>query len=134
VWAFKKMEHKPQSKKSLLKNKPLLFSAIVIILLVVIIAYLVYKPSSNNSNTPEQLAKCLTEKGIKMYGSIYCPHCAAQKALFGDAFKFVNYVECTNAENSNLCSGLMGVPAWDIQGQIYYGKQELSKLKELSGC
>jgi hypothetical protein len=90
--------------------------------------------SVSNDITPEKLAKCLTEKGIKMYGSMYCPHCAEQKVLFGDSFKLVNYVECSNPDNADVCAGLKGVPAWNIKGQIYYGKQELSKLQELSGC
>jgi hypothetical protein len=84
--------------------------------------------------SPEKLAKCLTDKGIKMYGSMYCPHCAEQKSLFGDSFKLVNYTECANPDNADACAGLEGVPAWDINGKLYYGKQELSKLQELSGC
>lgn len=62
------------------------------------------------------LAKCLTEKGWTMYGADWCPHCKAQKEMFGvDAFKFVNYVECP--ENSNLCNakGITGYPTWIVE-------------------
>jgi len=80
----------------------------------------------------ENFAKCLTEKGAKMYGSATCSHCANQKALFKDAFKYVNYTECLS--NPDQCTGLEGVPAWEIDGKIIIGEQSLSKLAELSGC
>lgn len=40
------------------------------------------------------LAKCLTEQGVEMYGAFWCPHCAKVKKKFGPAFEHVNYVEC----------------------------------------
>ena len=87
------------------------------------------KPSQENL---DKFAQCLTEKGIKMYGSIYCSHCKAQKDLFGTSFQYINYTECT--ENPNVCIDLVGVPAWEINGKITYGTQSLQKLAELSGC
>jgi hypothetical protein len=122
------------------KGRKIIISVLAIVLLIGVFYFMTKYITIttgyavNNDLTPEQLAKCLTEKGIKMYGSMYCPHCAEQKALFGDSFKLVNYVECTNPDNAAACAGLKGVPAWDIKGQIYYGKQELSKLRELGGC
>jgi hypothetical protein len=80
----------------------------------------------------EDFARCLTEKGVKMYGSVTCLHCANQKALFKDAFKYINYIECLS--NPEQCSGLEGVPAWEINGKIAIGEQSLNKLAELSGC
>jgi hypothetical protein len=40
-------------------------------------------------------AKCLATKNVKMYGAYNCVHCLGQKKAFGDAFKYVPYVECT---------------------------------------
>ena len=42
--------------------------------------------------TPEAkaLAECLSEHGVIMYGAFWCPHCAAQKKVFGDAFTQVS--------------------------------------------
>jgi glutaredoxin len=51
------------------------------------------KPSTT-SGAREFYAKCLQEKGVKMYGLSHCPHCKAQKKEFGDLFKYVSYVEC----------------------------------------
>ncbi len=62
------------------------------------------------------LAKCLTEKGWTMYGAYWCPHCKAQKEFFGEeAFKFINYVECT--EKTDLCNAkkVQGYPTWIVE-------------------
>lgn len=47
--------------------------------------------TSNNSSgdygTPEELAKCLKDKGVMFYGSPRCSHCDKQKALFEGSFE-----------------------------------------------
>jgi ribosomal protein S27E len=30
-----------------------------------------------------------------MYGQVTCQHCQKQKAMFGDSFQKITYVECT---------------------------------------
>jgi hypothetical protein len=40
------------------------------------------------------LARCLTERGVYMYGAKYCPSCAKVKRDFGPAFGELNYLEC----------------------------------------
>ena len=80
-------------------------------------------------------AQCLADKDIVMYGSEYCGHCKTQKQMFGESFQHINYIECSIDENKDKCSGLRGVPAWEIPGQdIKYGTTELEKLSELSEC
>lgn len=82
----------------------------------------------------EEFAKCLTDSGAVMYGTKYCGHCANQKTAFGDAFEYINYVECT--ENRDLCvaKNILSVPAWEIDGEFHVGEQKLEALSELSGC
>lgn len=84
------------------------------------------------------LAKYLNKNGAKMYGSYKCPHCNAQKALFGDASKYVDYVECDPTgpdPRPNLCfsRGIMNYPTWEINGKYYEGAKTLSELSQLSG-
>jgi len=88
----------------------------------------------NNTVNYDDLAKCLTQKGAIMYGTKYCPHCANQKKMFGDSFKYITYIECT--DNAQVCvnAGINAVPAWNINGKIYVGVQSLQKLSELTGC
>ncbi len=90
-------------------------------------------------NTLEDFAKCLTEKEVKMYGGFWCGHCQNQKKKFGDAWDFVNYVECdARGENAqvDLCiaKGIGGYPTWEINGKLYPGEMTLERLAELSWC
>ncbi len=76
------------------------------------------------------LARCLGEKGAVMYGDADCQVCDEQQKLFGDSFSEIEYVDCSAGE----CEGLPGVPAWQIDGTVYYGVKGLDALKVLSRC
>lgn len=81
----------------------------------------------------EDLAKYLTEKGAVLYGAYWCPHCNDQKDLFGDAAKYLNYVECdSRGENANpdecIARDVQSYPTWIYQDQQYTGTQSLSRL------
>ena len=82
----------------------------------------------------DKFARCLSSKGVKFYGSKYCGYCKKQKEIFRNAIIYIDYIECTKSENKEVCSKLRGVPAWDINGEIYYGLQSLDKLSQLSNC
>ena len=84
-------------------------------------------------------AQCLADKKVTMYGAYWCQHCQNQKALFGDAFKLVPYVECT--ENTKLCTekGIEGFPTWLVPdgkgGETKLeGEQTFDDLAKASGC
>lgn len=85
-------------------------------------------------SSPENtLAKCLTEKGVKFYGSKSCPDCEKQKQLFGpQAARVLNYIECSKEPQD--CSNLQLLPAWYIKDKIHYGIKSLAELQLLSGC
>jgi hypothetical protein len=76
------------------------------------------------------LAMCLGEKGSVMYGDSDCQVCDEQQELFGDAFAQITYVDCS----SGGCEDLPSVPAWQIDGTVYYGVKTLEALKVLSRC
>jgi len=81
------------------------------------------------------LAECLTEKGAIMYGASTCSHCKNQKALFGDAFQYVTYIECdTTGKDACDKAGIQGYPTWIIGGQNYEGEITLENLAKASGC
>lgn len=82
-----------------------------------------------------QLAKCLTSKKVTMYGAYWCPHCQKQKKEFGDAFKYVTYVECT--KNVKLCTAkkIDGYPTWIFaNGQRIKGEASFEDLAAKSSC
>ncbi|MFQ5620478.1 MAG: hypothetical protein ACE5FT_01385 [Candidatus Nanoarchaeia archaeon] len=63
-------------------------------LLIVLIILLAACQTGPPSGHYDELAQCLTDKGITMYGTFWCPHCAKIKKSFGDSFQHMNYVEC----------------------------------------
>ena len=91
-------------------------------------------PVNNGGDYAETLAKCLTDNGVKMYGAEWCGACKRQKQEFGDAFEYVDYVECP--ENQAACSeaGIKAYPTWIINGELQVGVQSFEELAALAGC
>jgi len=96
------------------------------------------------SLSPAVVAKCLAAKGVTMYGDFRCPHCAEQKAMFGESFKVVPYVECgTPGKPMNLANqapacrdlGITKYPTWVFpDGERVTNPQSLETLAEKAGC
>lgn len=88
----------------------------------------------------EAFTNCLSEKGAKMYGAYWCSHCKEQKEMFENSFENIEYIECTEEDNPRVqtmaCqqAGISGYPTWEINGQLYPGKQSFEALSKLSGC
>jgi len=71
----------------------------------------------NNADFP-QLTECLNKNQIVMFGASWCPHCAAQKQLFGRSVKNMPYFECSqNGTQVKECDdrGIMSYPTWQFQ-------------------
>ena len=78
-----------------------------------------------------KLAQCLSGKDVEFYVSDTCPLCEAQLKIFGEqASEFLNVVECASVKDCP--EG--GVPAWKINGEIYYGPKSFKELSGLGGC
>jgi len=87
----------------------------------------------------ESLAKCLTEKGFKFYGSSSCGWCNKEKDLFGDAVQYLPYVECTSPDGqmTQACkdANIESFPTWILpDGTKSSGFKTLEELSQLSGC
>lgn len=106
------------------------------LLLISLILALTLVSSCKTNSNPETgaLAKCLTEKGAKFYGTSWCNHCKTQKELFGDSMQYVDYVECTQKQQTCAAAGIRAYPTWIINDKVYEGVQQLDKLKELAEC
>ena len=114
---------------------------IIIVVALLFIGALIWFVKKDKATTPtanaaqvQALAQCLSDKGMKMYGASRCPHCKAQKELFGTAFSKIEYVECTTETVKCNIAGIQGYPTWIYQGQKYEGEQTFEKLAEISGC
>ena len=74
---------------------------LVIIIAIVGAGYLLVQVSKPDATAPKAVfAQCLKDEGVLFYGAFWCPHCQAEKALFGNSKSFLPYVECSNADNS----------------------------------
>ncbi len=98
-----------------------------------------YAITTNSAPANIALAEHLTEKGIKMYGAVWCNACRAQKQLFGkEAVAKLTYIECA-PEGKNpqpqLCQAakIQNYPTWEVDGQLYVGVRSLEELSQLSG-
>ena len=100
-------------------------------IIIIIALWFVFSGSFVNY---DDFAKCLTENGAIMYGTVWCGHCNNQKDMFGDSFSFINYVDCDEDPTTCQEAGVGGYPTWKIGGNNYPGQKPLTSLAELSGC
>jgi len=112
------------SKKS--SKKYIIISSIAFVFLL-IIGYSVY--SLTRPGPYDNFAKCLTEKGVVVYGAMdWCKYTQAQKAMFGRSFKYLNYHEHQDLE------GIKITPTWVINGEWHENVQSFERLSALTGC
>jgi len=90
----------------------------------------------------DAFARCLGERGAKMYGAWWCPHCQEQKEKFGASFKFAPYVECgikgdTHGQ-SQVCKdeNIKHYPTWQFPptGERVDRIFSLQELSDRTGC
>lgn len=68
-----------------------------------------------------------------MFGTPTCSHCLDQKALFGESFKYIQYVDCIVAPT--MCSNIAGTPTrLFADGSTLLGKQSLETLAAKTNC
>lgn len=93
----------------------------------------------------DALAQCLKDKGVKFYGAFWCPHCQAQKALFGRSAKLLPYIECSTPDSKgqlSVCTdvGVKTYPTWDFpvpnstSTERLTGEVELADLAQKMSC
>lgn len=87
-----------------------------------------------------ETAKCLTEKGVVLYGAFWCGHCASQKEMFGEDVQFLTYQECDDKGpdgNRKACidAGVSSYPTWHFPGQgNLVGAQPIFVIAKLANC
>ncbi|MFH1133745.1 MAG: hypothetical protein V1735_04590 [Nanoarchaeota archaeon] len=97
---------------------------------------LVLQPEEPEPVSLDDFAKCLTEKGAKMYGAYWCGHCQNQKTAFGESWQYVTYIECGRGENP-ACddAGIEGYPTWIFaDGSRQSGELTFPQLAAKTGC
>jgi thiol-disulfide isomerase/thioredoxin len=88
----------------------------------------------------DDFAKCLTDKGAKFYGAFWCPHCQAQKKMFGRSAKYLPYVECSTPNGKGqleVCKEkrIDGYPLWEFaDGERKSGEVSVDELSRKTSC
>ncbi len=102
--------------------------------MLIVLIVLFSPPSYSGEIAGKEFAQCLTEKGAVMYGTDWCKFCKKQKAMFGENFKYINYVNCDEQRDVCIENDVKGYPTWHINGEVLVGVQKLDKLAYYSGC
>ena len=105
------------------------------IAIILLIWYFMSKPSIY-----DDFAQCLTDKGAKMYGAYWCPHCQEQKALFGASWDKITYVECATPGSNEpktecIKEGIKSYPTWEFaDGSKVPAVLSLEQLGSFANC
>jgi len=113
--------------------------ALVIVLVFAAAYYLGYHKRAHKYDA---FAHCLEERGVRMYGAFWCPHCADQKTLFDASFEYVPYIECgvrgqPHAETQQCAeAGIKNFPTWQFPptGERVSRVLSFDELSESTGC
>jgi uncharacterized membrane protein/glutaredoxin len=96
------------------------------------------RPPAVEDPFTKALALHLSERGAKMYGASWCPHCIDQKEMFGASARRLPYVECsTGPQGSRQASACQAArikqyPTWIIDGQRFEEVLTPTRLAELT--
>ncbi len=120
-------------------KKGMLFFWVAILLLIVgaLGASVFIKPGPGKLDA---FAQCLVEKGTTFYGAYWCPHCQAQKRMFGSSARLLPYVECSTTDGQGqlpICTEkeVKQYPTWVFADESRLtGEVPLTQLAEKTGC
>ena len=104
---------------------------IVLIILVIagVIGVTMYM-RSNGMWVSEETALCISNKSLLVVSKT-CGHCVEQKRILG---RHLDKFEIEEGYDVLIKYNLIGVPAWIIDDQTYYGVRSWNELKEITGC
>ena len=111
-------------------------------LLIVAVVGLAYYLFHRSQHKYDAFAHCLGDRGVKMYGAWWCPHCTEQKEKFGASFEYAPYIECGvkgDLKGQNpVCKedGIKHFPTWQFPptGERVERVFSLEELSDRTGC
>ncbi len=101
-----------------------IFFIVIIVLVIGTVATFIIRGSKPSAKVNyDAFATCLKDKGAIFYGAFWCPHCKAQKEVFGSSVKLLPYVECSTADGTNqtqICKdkNILSYPTWVFPNEI----------------
>jgi hypothetical protein len=133
---------KENKQKAPQKDPAFLRKVIIGAIILAALAATYYVGYHRRAHQYDNFARCLSQKGIKMYGAYWCPHCSEQKAMFDASFQYAPYIECgiqgNTAKIQQECTdaGIKHFPTWQFPplGERVEGAIPLEDLSLRSGC
>ncbi|MDP3027509.1 MAG: hypothetical protein Q8N63_07425 [Nanoarchaeota archaeon] len=130
-----KKKYKNNPKKKILLILGVLILLIGIFYIVAFgVSFLTGKIISEDKSEIDLFAECLTNKNIKLYIRGGDSYCDSQKNEFGSSSKYLNIIDCANEPALCQEAGVQGIPAWVIDGKVYYGNKNLEQISQISKC
>lgn len=126
-----------------MNNNVKIFISVIGILVLGLVGMVVLRSGEDKTATPgkyDALAQCLKDKGAIFYGAFWCPHCQAQKKLFGSSAKLLPYVECSTLDGKGqlpecTTKGVSSYPTWEFaDGTRLTGEVALADLATKTSC
>jgi hypothetical protein len=124
-------------------NNVKIFVSVLVALILVVIGTAVYRSQEGGIVAPGQydtFAQCVKDSGATFYGAFWCPHCQAQKKMFGNSSKLLPYVECSTLDGKSqlpVCTDkkVQSYPTWEFaDGSRLTGEVDLATLAEKTNC
>lgn len=138
------MSQQRQERKKAEAAQPRNWNKIILfVVLIVAAAGVAFYLGRRSQHKYDGFAQCLKDRGVKMYGAWWCPHCQEQKEKFGEtSFKLAPYVECGvlgDIRGRNpVCQqdGITHYPTWQFPptGQRVERVFTLEELSDRTGC
>jgi len=132
-----------QKEKFGIKTSSRNWRRIAIYAVLIVAAFgLAFYVDNRTQHKHDAFARCLTGRGVKMYGAWWCPHCAEQKEKFGASFEYAPYVECGIKGDlhglSQVCKDedIKHYPTWQFPptGERVERVFTLQELSDRTGC
>ena len=83
----------------------------------------------------DSFAQCLTDNGLIMYGTDWCPYCQKQKKMFEEAFDYIDYVNCDFNTQQCRQKNVDRYPTWHLNDKLLeIGVLNFHKFSNVTGC
>lgn len=129
--------------KNMDTNVKIFLSVILLLVVGTVISVFAGVGKGTGSDEPgkyDQFAQCIADSGATFYGAFWCPHCQAQKKMFGSSAKLLPYVECSTPDGNSqtqICidKNVSSYPTWEFpDGSRLTGEVALEVLAEKTAC
>jgi hypothetical protein len=132
-----------QKEKQGIRTSNRNWGRIAIYAVLIVAAFgLAYYLGYRSQHKHDGFARCLKDRGVKMFGAYWCPHCVEQKEEFGASFEYVPYVECGIKGDlrgvAQVCrdENIKHYPTWQFPptGERVERVFPLEELSDRTGC